>query len=186
MIDLPPKKKPDILRITPLPNNALFEIESVSLRFSNGVEREFTRIHNLMPPAVLIVPLLDAETMLLIREYGVGVEDYSLGFPKGALEPKESVLEGANRELMEEVGYGAKQLQWIKTFSTSPSYMSSRMHLVIASELYPQSLSGDEPESIEVVPWKLSEADALLEREDFHEARSIAALLMLMRKRDAL
>ncbi len=52
------------------------------------------------------------------------------------------------------------------------------MRIVVARDLYEQSLEGDEPEPLEVVTWKLSELDALLERDDFIEARCIAALFL--------
>lgn len=177
-----PLKKPEILSTKPMDDNPLFEIEQLHLRFSNGQERQFFRVHSLMRSAVMIVPLLDNETLLLIREYGAGIEEYTLGFPKGALDKGEAVLEGANRELKEEVGYGAHQLEQLKTFSNSPGYMSSRMHLVLAQDLYPEKLEGDEPEPIEVVPWSLNNLDALLRRDDFHEARSIAALTLLQQR----
>lgn len=51
--------------------------------------------------------------------------------------------------------------------------------MVLAEDLYPQRRAGDEPEPIEVVPWRLDALDALLAREDFSEARSIAALFMV-------
>ncbi len=175
------QKKPQILNTTVLKDNPLFEIEQLELRFSNGAERTFYRVHSLMRAAVMIVPMLDDETFLLIREYGAGIDEYTLGFPKGALGKEEDILEGADRELMEEVGYGANDLKLVKTFSTSPGYMSSRMHLVIARDLYEKRLPGDEPEPIEVVPWKVKDIEQLLARDDFNEARSVAALLMMSR-----
>ncbi|MDF1655745.1 MAG: ADP compounds hydrolase NudE [Coxiellaceae bacterium] len=173
------KQKPEVLSTKTMKDSPLFEIEQLELRFSNGAERTFYRVHSLMPSAVMIVPLLDDETFLLIREYGAGIDEYTLGFPKGALGKEEDVLAGADRELMEEVGYGSHDLTLLKTFSTSPGYMSSRMHLVVARDLYEKRLPGDEPEPIEVVPWKIKDIDQLLQRDDFNEARSVAALLMV-------
>jgi ADP-ribose diphosphatase len=47
---------------------------------------------------------------------------------------------------------------------------------VLASDLYEKRLDGDEPEPIEVVPWKISALDELMKCKDFTEARSVAAL----------
>jgi len=52
------------------------------------------------------------------------------------------------------------------------------MTIVLARDLYPKQLEGDEPEPLEVIHWPLDEADALLAREDFIEARCIAALFL--------
>jgi len=60
----------------------------------------------------------------------------------------------------------------------APTYMSHLSHLVVARDLYPERLVGDEPEELEVVPWKIAELDRLMLREDFSEGRSLAALFI--------
>lgn len=173
-------KKPEILTTKTLATSRLFELEEVHLRFSNGSERVFERLKGRLPGAVMIAPMLDDDTVLLVQEYGVGVEDYYLGLPKGIIEAGEDLLHAANRELMEEVGYGAKRLTLLKPLASAPGYIRGRgMQLILAQDLYPQKLTGDEPEAMEVVPWKLSQLNKLMEREDFSEARSIAALFMI-------
>tara|TARA_Y100000766_G_C18806014_1_gene555492 strand:+ start:465 stop:956 length:492 start_codon:yes stop_codon:yes gene_type:complete len=161
----------------------MFHVEKVHLRFGNGEERLFERFTNKNRQAVMILPILNDDTLLLIREYGVGIEDYHLSFPKGGVEPGESIVESANRELKEEVGYGAKTLTPLATMSSSPSYSRAVMEVLVAESLYPCSCPGDEPEPIEVVPWPLKKIDELISREEFHEARAVAALLMYARQR---
>ena len=65
--------------------------------------------------------------------------------------------------------------------TVAPGYLSHTTHIVLARELYPSRLAGDEPEPIEVVPWRLEELDGLLADPDFTEARSIAALFLVRR-----
>ncbi len=156
----------------------MFRVEQVDLEFSNGATRQFERMAGTNRGAVMIVPMLDAETMVLIREYAAGTHSYQLGFPKGLIDPGESPLEAANRELQEEAGYGANTLHDIHQVSMAPTFFNATMNIVIASDLYEKRLPGDEPEPLEVVTWPLAEADALLAREDFIEARCIAALLL--------
>ncbi len=124
----------------------------------------------------MIVPMLDQDTFLLVREYGAGIEDYYLAFPKGVIDPQETPFEAANRELKEEVGYGAHHFRLIKEVFLSPAYMQRSMYLVLAESLYPERLIGDEPEPIEVVPWRLDALPSLLQRPDFCETASLAAL----------
>lgn len=171
--------KPTILNNKIVAHSKLFAIEQLHLRFSNGQERYYERLVSERPQAVMMVPMLDADTVLLVREYGAGIENYFLGLPKGILEKDEDIYVAANRELMEEVGYGAHRFRLLKTLATSPGYMSSRMHTLLAEDLYPQSLPGDEPEPLEVVPWSLKRLPELLQRDDFFEARSVAALFMV-------
>ena len=63
--------------------------------------------------------------------------------------------------------------------SDLPSYMEFSAHLVIAQELYPEKLPGDEPEEIEVLTWKFDELDQLMLREDCSEGRSLAGLFIV-------
>ena len=170
-------KLPKILKKELITRSRLFGIEELHLRFSNGAERVYERLRNPSIQAVLVIPVLDDDTVLLIREYGAGTESYELGLPKGALEPDETLEQGANRELMEEVGYGANDMTVLKRLTLSPSYMGHYLTVLLAENLYPCQLEGDEPEPIEVVPMRLAELDEWVWRDDLTEARSIAALL---------
>lgn len=171
--------KPTILSQTTIATSRLFRIESLEIQFSNGVQRNYERLaRGKSGGAVLIVPLLDAETVLLIREYSAGVHRYELGLPKGKTDAGESFLEAANRELKEEVGYGANRLHHLSTFSLAPSYLEHTTEIIVAEDLYPEKLLGDEPEELEVIPWKLNNINNLLMTGECTEARSIAALFM--------
>jgi ADP-ribose diphosphatase len=171
-------QKPEILDSRIVAESRIFRIERLALKFSNGVRREYERLVGTAYGAVLIVPVLDDRTILLIREYAAGTDRYELGFPKGRVERGEDMMEAAQRELMEEVGYGARRLDLIDSLSLAPGYLSHVTRIILARDLYPEQLEGDEPEPIEVVPWSLSELPSLLEREDFSEGRSIAALFL--------
>lgn len=176
-------KKPDILDSRLVARSRLFRIEAVSLRFSNGTEVEYERLRGSgAVGAVIIVPLLDDATVLLIREYGVGLERYELGLPKGRVEAGESFEEASNRELMEEVGFGARRLTPLKAVSLAPGYLGHRTQIMLAEDLYEKRLPGDEPEPIEVVPYPLARLDELLLSDpEFTEGRSIAALSLTQR-----
>ncbi|PHM28504.1 ADP compounds hydrolase NudE [Xenorhabdus budapestensis] len=177
MIDL---KKPKILNISDIAHSRLFNIQSVDLEFSNGARRIYERMKPTNHEAVLIIPVIGDE-LLLIREYAVGIEQYELGFPKGTIDVGESILEAANRELKEEVGLGAKKLELLTKLTMAPSYFSSKMNIVIAQDLYPENLEGDEPEPLVQVCWPITDMMSLLEHPDFNEARNISALFFAQR-----
>ena len=129
-------QKPTILNVETVARSRLFTVESVDLEFSNGVRRVYERMRPTNREAVMIVPIVD-DHLILIREYAVGTESYELGFSKGLIDPGESVYEAANRELKEEVGFGANDLTFLKKLSMAPSYFSSKMNIVVAQDLYP-------------------------------------------------
>ena len=179
MSELPPRKKPEVLHSELVASSRIFRVERRDLRFTNNVEVSYERLVGSKRGAVLVVPLLDDNTVMLIREYAAGVHRYELAFPKGHIEAEEPLLEAANREIMEEIGYGAARLQHLTSFTVAPGYLSHETHIVLAEDLYEERRQGDEPEAIEVVPWKLDRLTELLAHDECTEARSIAALFMV-------
>jgi len=175
----PDKKPPTIISSKWLTHSRLFHVQELVLRFSNGAERIYERLNPGFERSVMVIPLLDRHTVLLLREYGAGMDDYYLSLPKGAMDEGESVLETANRELMEEAGYGADHLEFLKKLYLSPSYMGNAMHIVVASGLYEKRLPGDEPEALEVIPYPIADIPRLIEEQNFCEAYGVAALMML-------
>ena len=158
----------------------LFTIEQLELTFSNGEERQYERMLGSGNGAVMIVPMLDDDTILLVREYCAGTHSYELGFPKGLIDADEMSEQAANRELQEEIFYGAKQFYHLSQVMMAPAFFNAKMDIFIASDLYPAQLEGDEPEPLEVVSWPIKEYKTLLQQPDFKEARSIAALMLLV------
>ena len=172
------RKKPKILNIETLATTRFFNIEKLDLEFSNGERRQYERLKPPGEGAVLVIPMLDDDTVLMIYEYSGGTDRYELALTKGKIDKGESPIDEANRELMEEIGYGAKDLKLIKTMTLAPGYQSNFTHIVLAQDLYEASAEGDEPEPLEVVEYKLSDLEQLVYRQDLTEARSIAALYM--------
>ena len=155
-----------------------YRMERLDLEFSNGERRQYHRLRGKGHGAVYVVPLLDDDTVLLVREYAVGMHRYELGLVSGRIDAGETAIEAADRELQEEAGYGARSLHMLRMVSLSPRYMTHEAHVVVARDLYPSKLPGDEPEELERVPWKLDALHELVLREDFSEGRAVAALFM--------
>ncbi|WP_251978826.1 ADP compounds hydrolase NudE [Salinicola avicenniae] len=182
--DFPPSPlvKPSVLNRREVARSQLFAIESLDLRFSNGAERQFERLKGKGQGAVMLVAMPDPDHVLLIREYAAGFDEYALTLPKGLVDPGEDIVTAANRELMEECGYGAHRIEPLVELSLAPNYMNHRMHVLLASDLYEKRLPGDEPEPLVVETHPIDNIAALLAREDFHEARAIAALFIAREK----
>jgi len=174
--------KPQVLGREEIARSRLFTIESLELRFANGAERTFERLMGSGSGAVMIVAMPDPDHVLLIHEYAAGFDDYALTLPKGLVDPGEDIITAANRELMEECGMGARRIEPLVELSLAPNYMNHRMQVMLATDLYEKRLPGDEPEPLVVETHAIDALPALLAREDFHEARAIAALFIAREK----
>lgn len=175
------RQKPTVLAREIVATSRLFRVEELQLRFANGVERTYERLvgKGVGYGAVMIVALEDAEHALLVEEYCGGTDSYELSLPKGLIEPGEDALEAANRELKEEAGVGAHRLEHLGELSLSPGYMSQKIQVVLARDLYAERLPGDEPEPMRVERVNLRHLSALMDNPQFSEGRALAALYLV-------
>lgn len=168
--------KPEVLASRLVARSRLFEIRELDLRFANGTRARFEQLAARGGGAVLVVPMPGPDRVLLAREYAAGVDRYELGLPKGRVEPGEDRMAAAERELREELGYGARRLDHLTALTLAPGYIGHATDVVLARDLYPSPLAGDEPERPEPVEWPLSALAGLVARDDCTEARTLAAL----------
>ena len=169
-------KLPTINKAEIVAESQLFSVEALDLKFSNGEERRYERLPKRGREAVIVCAVSEDQHVILIREYMAGIHRYELALPKGRVDPGESFDFAANRELKEEAGFGANNITYLRELSLAPGQMGFSIHAMLATDLYEETLPGDEPEPIEVVRWPLTELDELIFSGEFSEARSIATL----------
>lgn len=173
--------KPEILSCEEVAKTRIFRIEQMQLRFSNGEERIYERLRGKAHGhgAVMIVALDGQNNAVLVEEYCGGTAEYEWSLPKGLIDPGETAEQAANRELQEEAGFAARDLEVIAELSLSPGYMSQRVTVVLARDIYPSRLQGDEPEPMRVRTHSLHNLLELLRDPDFSEGRALAALYIV-------
>src|SRR5690606_35777142 len=136
---------PEVEATRDLDYGGRFQVEHLDLLFPNGARRTFERMKPRGSGAVAVVAMRDDETTLLVREYACGVHRRELGIVRGRIDRGESVEQAAERELKEEIGFGARRLTVLRAMTLAPNYMSHQTWLVLAEDLYPEKLEGDEP-----------------------------------------
>jgi len=129
-----------------------------------------------------IVALDSEKNVLLVRQYRKAVERMLLEIPAGGIEPGEEPLEGARRELEEETGFSAERWEHLSLFYTSPGFCTEFMHLYLATGLQPAERAADDDEHIEVVRVPLKKSLELIDSGEICDAKSIAGLLLALRK----
>lgn len=131
----------------------------------------------LHPGAVAIVPLIEADKVLLIRNGRVAVSETLWELPAGTLEPSESPAETAYRELEEETGYRAGELTLLHSFWMSPGILRERMHLFVASKLSRGKMNLDAGEQVEPRDVTWSDAMEMARTGQIQDAKTLVGLL---------
>jgi ADP-ribose diphosphatase len=127
---------------------------------------------------VLIVPLTAEGQVILTLEPSAAFGQPTLILPGGETEPGESHAATANRELQEEIGYQAGQLDFLGELRPYSKYLTVRSFVYLARELTPSRLKGDEEYVINVEKVPLAEFERLIAAGRLLDARVIAALYM--------
>jgi ADP-ribose pyrophosphatase len=168
----------DRRRVETVHEGSLFKVEALSWTDERGrsIRREVVR----HPGAVVIVPVLDADHVVMIRNYRIAVDNRLWEFPAGKLEFGEEPGAAALRELEEETGYTAKSVRKLGEFYTSPGFADELMHAYVAEGLTPvgQRLEAGEDIHVQVVPTREALAMASGGKNALRDGKSIAALLM--------
>jgi ADP-ribose pyrophosphatase len=162
-----------------LKSERIYEGRLVNLRqdavmLSNG--RKTTREVVEHPECVAIVAIESEDSVVMVRQFRKPVEGVLLEIPAGMIEPDEEPQECARRELKEETGYIAGNMERIGGFYSSPGYSTEFLHLFLATDLRRGSTRPEEDEIIEVVsvPWE--QIPGLIVAGEVCDAKSIAGL----------
>ena len=121
----------------------------------------------------------DEPRVLLERQYRYAAQEYLWELPAGRIDPGESALAGAKRELIEETGYRAKQWKKALTFYASPGFLDETMTIYLARDLAPGEAQPEEDESIECHLVPLSQAIDMVLTGKIHDGKAIAGILWL-------
>ncbi len=130
------------------------------------------------PGAVVILPFLAAEQIVLIRNRRHTIGETLIELPAGTLEKGEDPMNCAGRELVEETGYLAGRLQSLGFFFTSPGILSEKIYAYAAYDLEVAKTNPDEGEEIETLPVTFDEAIEMIRDGTIHDGKTIAAVLM--------
>lgn len=133
--------------------------------------------------SVAVVAVQDDDRIVLVRQYRHPVGEMVWELPAGRLDEGESPEEAAQRELQEEIGYRARDLQKIAFFYTTPGFCDEAMHVFRGTGLEPAKKPGDEDERIEVQAFAWPDLEAMIERGEIREGKTLVALLLELRRR---
>jgi ADP-ribose pyrophosphatase len=153
-----------------------------TVRFPDGSRGELEMIRH--PGASAVVPFLSDPTgddpqVLLIRQYRYAAESYLYEIPAGRLNPGEDPRECALRELKEETGCSAAQVEHLLTMYTTPGFTDEKIHLFMATGLVHGETKHEADEFLELQPMLLSRALQLVEGGEIQDSKTALGLLFV-------
>ena len=143
-------RHPDVELLTSrsIHRGAAFEVLLESLRLPSGLELRALVVDQ-PHDAVAVAARFENGEMLIVRQYRHAVGDWLLEIPAGRLDPGESPLEAARRELEEETGYRARSWRDLGRFVLAPALCTERMTLFLAEDLEPAGPDRRSPDADE-------------------------------------
>lgn len=159
-----------------------FDVHTVELPGHSG--RTVRRDVVVAPNAAVILPLLDEQTVVLIRNERFAVGQSLWELPAGTIEHGEDPGHCAQRELLEEAGYRAGRMTKLIEFYPSPGICTERMHAFLAQDLTHIGQSLDENERITVEAVALERSMQMVWDNTIRDGKTIAALLYYHTRRD--
>jgi ADP-ribose pyrophosphatase len=152
----------------------VFRLDKENVTLNNGVNVDLDIVRH--PGASAMVPMLNENTLLMIKQYRHAVGDFIWEIPAGTLEDNEAPIQCAQRELIEETGYSADSWQKLGEICPLPGYSDERIHIFLASELTPAKQHLDADEVLEVHEVDFKKAIEMILNGDIQDAKTIAAL----------
>jgi len=141
-----------------------------------------TREYIVHPGAVLVLPVLPDGRLVVERQYRYPLQRVFVEFPAGKLDPGESPLATAKRELQEEAGYTAERWTHLGVIHPLLSYSTEKIEIYLAEGLAHVGARLDDGEFLEVGVMSVDEMLAGIDRGEITDAKTVTALLLYARR----
>ena len=154
----------------------LVKLRVDKVRLPNG--KEATREVVVHRGAVAVVPMLDSDTIVMVRQFRQAAGEALLEIPAGTLDPNEPPEVCAARELGEEIGYHPGKLTLMFKSYMAPGYSTEMLHTFLAQDLSKAKGEPDADEFIEIVEIPMRDAIDLIRSGEIKDAKSICGIMM--------
>jgi len=154
----------------------VFNLVQTLVQLPDGKEHTYDLIKH--PGAVVILPVDQKGNIWFVRQYRVGADKVLLELPAGILEKGETPNDSAAREVREEIGMAAGQMEKIGEFYMVPGYSTEKLNAYLATELYESDLAGDADEFLEPVAIPIEQVYRMAESGQIDDGKTLAVLLL--------
>lgn len=154
----------------------VFNLIKENYTLDNGVTSDMDFIQH--PGAAAMVPIRNNTEVILIKQYRHAIREFIWEIPAGTLDPHESPINCARRELIEETGYSASDWHQLGTITPLPSCSNELIHIFLASDLKPAEQHLDDDEMINVNTLSLGEAIQMILAGEINDGKTISGLFL--------
>lgn len=127
--------------------------------------------------SAVIMPIDEKNRILLVQQYRLPAKDYLWELSAGRVDPGETTLQAAKRELREETGFKAKKFTKLASFFVSPGFLAEKMTIFVAEGLTEGEQQPMEDERIKLQWFKAKELDGMIESGKIKDAKTIIGFL---------
>ncbi|WP_294186599.1 NUDIX hydrolase [uncultured Clostridium sp.] len=147
----------------------------VTLPDGNSVSRDVVK----HPGATAIIAFLDEENIILVEQFRLALNRTILEIPAGKLNKNEKAIECARRELQEETGYIAKNLEYLGSIATAPGFCDEIIHLYKATDITLGEKNEDEDEFTNVKIMNIKKVREMIKKGDIIDGKTISIFTYL-------
>ena len=133
--------------------------------------------------AAATLPIDEFGDILLVSQYRHPIYGMALEIPAGLIEPNESPIAAARRELEEEIGYYAQKVEFLCKTHPVMGFADEMVHIYLATDLQKTQQNFDSGELIEVHSYSLEECLQMVDDGKITDSKTIIALLKYQLKR---
>lgn len=158
----------------------VFAVERDRVRLPKGMEATLDVVRH--PGSVVLLPMTDADHVILVRQYRYAIDRWVWELAAGTLKPGEDPADGAARECEEETGLAAGRVEFVGAFYPTPGYCDERMNFFRLTRLAPPAgrapAAPDADEDIRTRTFHLDEVRAMIRRGEIEDLKTVAGVGM--------
>ena len=166
---------PEIISSKQILESKLFSVSKTTIKENGSVYERDIISHR---GSAVIIAFFSDQTVALVRQYRHAAQKYLLELPAGSLEEDETPQDCASREIEEETGYRAGNIELLTEFYVSPGFLSEKMFVFLATDLTEVGQNLDDDEFLSVERYSFPQVYEMIFEGKFEDAKTMIGLLL--------